>query len=588
MRHGMFRGIKAGMDTMRVALLGFESEENLSLRYLAAAVEGAGFAVELFALGHGEAAEAVAERVVAGGPGLVGISVPFQSRAPELLALAARLRAAGYTGHLVVGGHFATFEYGAILEGHPAIDSVARHEGEDTLVELCRRVSAGGPLEPIPGLVVRRAPAPSGAGRLPILPSGRPGWVAGPKRPLTHLDALRFPDRRGAPQDVLGVAAAPMVGSRGCYADCSFCCIYAYADNAQGPRYRMRTPENIVEEMEAEYRQRGVRLFIFHDDNFFLPHTPTNLKRYRRFGELLARRGLSDIGLVIKCRPNDVDPELFQLLKDLGMIRAYVGIETNSEEGVVSLNRRISPDDNRRALRILDELEVYHSFNVLIFDPEATLEGVASNLDFMEAFADTPFNFCRAEVYAGTPLKQMLEAEGRLRGDYLAWTYEMRDPRVELLFRIVTTAFMARNFNGDGAANLNMGMRFDVEVFRRFYPLAWDRAFQRAMVDASRGLGLDSVGQLRRALEFVRRVDLRDRDRVQGFTLELARAISRTDLEFVRTAKRFRREMELRAAARPSRGYAAGQPVWAAESARLGSSTGLEMSTELLPRPAGL
>ena len=117
--------------------------------------------------------------------------------------------------------------------------------------------------------------------------------------------------------------------------------------------------------------------------------------------------------------PNDVDRELFRLLKDIGVIRAYVGIETNSDEGIVSLNRRITSEDNRRALRLLDELDVYCSFNVLIFDPEATLDGVEANLDFMEEMADRPFNFCRAEVYAGTPLRQLLEAAGPAPGRLL-------------------------------------------------------------------------------------------------------------------------------------------------------------------------
>ena len=38
------------------------------------------------------------------------------------------------------------------------------------------------------------------------------------------------------------------------------------------------------------------------------------------------------------------------------MIRAYVGIETNSDEGIVSLNRRITSGDNRRAMEVLRDL----------------------------------------------------------------------------------------------------------------------------------------------------------------------------------------------------------------------------------------
>jgi hypothetical protein len=472
-----------------------------------------------------------------------------------------------------VGGHFATFEYESILRDVPAIDSVVRHEGEQTFVELYARLREGASLEGLPGLVRRTA-----------------GQVqAGEARPLPPLDTLPFPDRRGEPHDVLGVRSAPLLGSRGCYADCSFCCIFAYADAARGPRYRMRSPESIVREMKEERERRGVRLFVFHDDNFFLPYAPKNLERYRAFAALLRNAGLDDIGLVIKCRPNDVEPELFEILKSIGIIRAYVGIETNSDEGIVSLNRRITSDDNRRALALLRRQEIYCSFNVLLFDPEATLEGISRNLDFMGEHADIPFNFCRAEVYAGTPLKAILEKQGRLRGNYLAWTYEMREPRVELLFRLCNTAFGGRNFKPDGLASLNMGIRFDNEVMRRFYPRAWDEAWNRRVLAFSRAVGDDTVGRLREALAFVQRADLADREAIRGFGLVLARGVARADLALLGEIRVLRQELEARArgeGARPARPFGRGMPVWAAETARLASSAGRAVSNEILPAPA--
>jgi len=565
-----------------VTLVGAEYEENLSLRYLAAAARAGGFSAAIVPYDGPDETERVMDAILATEPEVVGISVPFQHRAPELLGLAATLRARGYAGHVVVGGHFATFEYAAILDQHPAIDSVARHEGEDTLVELCGRVRDGRSLAGTAGLIVRA----ERRGTLPIA-GQRGAIVVGEKRPLPHLDALPLPDRSGAPHDVLGVLCSPIVGSRGCYADCSFCCIFAYADNADGARYRMRSPEEIAREMKQEYELRGVRLFVFHDDNFFVPHAPKNLKRYRRLGELLRAEGMTDIALVIKCRPNDVDRELFEVLREMGAIRAYVGIETNSGEGIVSLNRRITSEDNRRALRLLRELGFYCSFNVLMFDPEATLAGVEANLAFMEEFADVPFNFCRAEVYAGTPLKATLEKEGRLRGDYLAWTYEMKDPRVELLFRVCTTAFYGRNFKPDGIANLNMGIRFDAEVLKRFHPDGWDDDYGARLEAFSRGVGTDTVKHVREALAFAREVALDDRAAVHGFTLALARKVSQSDLELLGRVKALRREMEERAG-RSNRLTSNVLPArpWAAETARLGTSVGREISTEVLPAPA--
>ncbi|HET9317177.1 MAG TPA: radical SAM protein, partial [Vicinamibacteria bacterium] len=418
---------------------------------------------------------------------------------------------------------------------------------------------------------------------------GPDGPVVGPDRSLPRLDDLAWPDRRGRPHDVLGIPTAPIVGSRGCYADCSFCCIFAYAENAKGPRYRRRSVADIVAEMKRERERRGIRLFVFHDDNFFLPHLPANVKRYSEMRDLLRAEGLDDVALVVKCRPNDVDRGLFELLKDMGVIRAYVGIETNSDEGIVSLNRRITSQDNRRALRLLEELDVYCSFNVLIFDPEATLQGIEANLDFMEEMADRPFNFCRAEVYAGTPLKHVLESQGRLEGDYFAWGYRMRAPRVELLFRIASTAFASRNFKPDGVHNLNMGIRFDNEVMRFFYPQAWDPEWQARLRELSEDVARHGVSRMRSALAFARSVETEDHGAVKAFTLELARDVARADLSFIGRVKALRREMEARILAcggrlgRPDPRVAA--PPWAAESARLGSSIGLELSTELLPAP---
>jgi len=557
----------------QVMLVGSEFEENLSIRYLASALAPTGLDTEILAFDDSSQKEGLIDAVIHSSPLVVGISVPFQARAEELLSFATSLRQRGYSGHVCVGGHFATFQYMEILSCVPAIDSIVRHEGEETFRELCEALRDERETTSIPGLVYRRAG----------------DVIVGPTRPLPKLDSLSFPKRDGRPHDVVGVPCSPLVGSRGCYADCSFCCIFAYSENAQGPRYRMRTPKNIVEEMKLEYEQRGVRLFIFHDDNFFLPYAPKNLERYRELAELIRAEEMENIGLVIKCRPNDVQPEVFRLLKSMGMIRAYVGIETNSEEGVISLNRRITSEDNRRALRILKSLEVYYSFNVLIFDPEATLAGVATNLDFMSEFADTPFNFCRAEVYAGTPLREILEADGRLMGDYLAWNYEIRSPRVELLFRIAVKSFYGRNFKSDGIANLNMGVRFDNEVMRHFYPAAWDRSWDDRLVDFSRRVGENSVRHMREALHFVTEVGLEDYRSVNAFALNLARKVADADLELLKEVKGHRREMEERIAkcGGPTTRdrFGRGMPAWAAETGRLGTSVGREFSSEQLPAP---
>ena len=64
---------------------------------------------------------------------LVGLSMVFTARAAEFLALAERLRAQGYGGHVTAGGHFATFHAGEILRDCSALDSIVHGEGEEVM-----------------------------------------------------------------------------------------------------------------------------------------------------------------------------------------------------------------------------------------------------------------------------------------------------------------------------------------------------------------------------------------------------------------------------------------------------------------------
>src|SRR3954470_7650012 len=94
-----------------VALVGPEIEENLSLRYLASALREAGYRPEILPFNGSSAPPGPHEQIARAPdpPLVVGISMAFQWRAQDMLALAVGLREAGYRGHITGGGHFATF-----------------------------------------------------------------------------------------------------------------------------------------------------------------------------------------------------------------------------------------------------------------------------------------------------------------------------------------------------------------------------------------------------------------------------------------------------------------------------------------------
>ncbi len=320
------------------------------------------------------------------------------------------------------------------------------------------------------------------------------------------LTSLPRPDRRGEPATCLGHRLAPLVGSRGCYANCSFCCIAAWHEAASpGKRYRNRPLDDIADEVAELHHGRGIEVFVFHDDNFFLPNAARNLERIGHLADLLDARGVHRYATVVKARPTDVQPAVFAtLVHRLNCIRAYVGIETDSDQGLSTLHRQARSRHNWEALRVIDGLGLYACFNLLLFDPDTTLASLEDNLRFIEAHAEHPFNFGRVELYAGTPLLERMQTEHRAVGDWLQWDYPLNDRSIERVFQMATRAFYPRNFSSTALANSLMSTHFDVAVARHFHPRAYRRAWLDEAKLLSRTLGSDSAEGLRGLVAHVR------------------------------------------------------------------------------------
>jgi len=195
---------------MKVLLAGPDYEENLSIRYLSAALLHAGYDTELATFNSMADLRAVAE-AAATAP-IVGLSMCFQSRALEFLRLAQLIKSR-HPGTLVVaGGHYASCAAEDLLTHHPEIDVIVIHEGEHTLVEIAEGLGALPERFPqIPGVAYRDENS-----QVHFSPV---------RHTLDNLNTLPFPDRRGPVHMLAGVPTSYLMGSRGCYGKCAYCCI---------------------------------------------------------------------------------------------------------------------------------------------------------------------------------------------------------------------------------------------------------------------------------------------------------------------------------------------------------------------------
>ncbi len=498
-----------------VALVGPEIEENLSLRYIASSLAKAGVRSELVPFNfEGDFASAMEtilrapERPIA-----VGISLAFQWRARDFLALAVALREGGYEGHITMGGHFGTFAAKEVLGDFPEIDSIVRQEAEETMVALVTALEKKTPLTSIAGLALRTGDD--------IVMTEHPA--------LPDLATLPRPDRRGEPASCFGHGIAPLVSSRGCYANCSFCCIAAWHEQSlPGKRYRIREVDDVADEMIELQKTRGIDVFVFHDDNFFVPGHRQNRERFAALADALERKKIGPFATVVKARPTDCDPAVFEILKQrLNCIRVYIGIETDADQGLRTLRRWSHSKQNHKSIDLVRKLDLYTCYNMLIFDPDTTIESLRTNVEFLRYAPEFPSNFGRVELYAGTPLLSRMQAEGRVRGDYLQWDYDLGSPEVERIFSLAMECFMPRNFGSDALANRIMGTRFDIEVSRHFHPDLFQKEWLDEGKELSRILTLDGADALAKIIDAVERGASQEEGR--ALALELSPTLRATE-----------------------------------------------------------
>ena len=500
-----------------VLLVGAEELENLSTRYLAAVLRQHGYSVELAAFSAADEMDAVLQRAQWIQPRLVGLSIIFQYRAPEFMELAAELRRILPQAHITTGGHFPTFAAADLLRDYPALDSVVRGEGELTLLELMQRLDSPETWRAILGLSFRRD------GRI----------VENPPRPLiADLDSLPFPSRDTPPQHHLGIGFSPIVGSRGCHRDCSFCSIHSFYGASAGRLQRFRSVPNLVDEMELLYHDFGVCFFVFNDDEWF-PPGEARLTRVADLERELRRRKL-DVIMSIKCRADDVKEDLFRRLLDMGVVRAYVGVESGSDHSLRTLNKRTTVAQNRQALEALHKVGMLADFGLIFFDPDSTIEDIRANLDFFHAMAgegQAPLSFGRMEVYAGTPILDRLQSEGRLTGSYMAWNYIIPDPRVEILFRLMYATLRHRHYSNDGAAKRCSIACYEMTMYKYLRRGRTDAALNEQLRQIVARVNNHSLAMLEEMFDFSLRENIYDAGLVNDQAAAWASRVNLFDLQ---------------------------------------------------------
>jgi radical SAM superfamily enzyme YgiQ (UPF0313 family) len=229
-------------------------------------------------------------------PDVVGISSLFTPYYREALEIARRVKKR-LDVPVVMGGPHASAAPESLLSS-PDVNYVIRGEGEKAFVDFLAFIQSDKPVEGVPNLAYKKE------GRFCFNPIGE----------NFSLDKLPLPDLDDFAPSTYTLAGKPMtfmITSRSCPHKCSFCSVHT----TFGEKYRLRSLENVLEEIELRYRQ-GFRVIDFEDDN--LTYYKSTFKGLCR--QLIARlpRGALELVAMNGISYLSLDDEMLELMAEAG------------------------------------------------------------------------------------------------------------------------------------------------------------------------------------------------------------------------------------------------------------------------------
>ena len=293
-----------------------------------------------------------------------------------------------------IGGPHVTFWDDKALQEEPSLDVVVRGEGENTMLELAQRVEKDQAFHDLVGTTCRKGTE----------------IMKNPDRPfLEDLDSLPYPAlhlwQHTENLRKYGTIPYPVMTSRGCVYWCNFCT----AVRMFGRRYRMRSPKNVVDELEFLHRNYYANQFTFYDDAFTVDQART-----AKICEEIQRRGLR-IKWDCETRVDMVSKELLVKMREAGCIAVWFGVESGSKKVLTSMGKGFSLTQTRRAFKWAKEAGLMTVAGVILGFPGETKESAWETIRFVKELNPNDVGFYIATPYPGTPLYEEVKANGSLK-----------------------------------------------------------------------------------------------------------------------------------------------------------------------------
>ena len=224
---------------------------------------------------------------------------------------------------------------------------------------------------------------------------------------IADLDTTPIPDFKLL-KNWESMKSWPIMTSRGCPYDCTFCSVTAMF----GQSYRVKSVERVLEEIKS-YDHNW---FFFVDDHFIV--------RKKRTNELLDAFKEQKLNLRWSCQVRTElgrDPELVNKMRQTGCRTVYVGFESINPESLEEMNKRQTPEDIRQSIQVFRKSDI-NIHGMFMFGTDSEDKDIFRNTsEFCRKSGITTVQYMIMTPLPGTVLYKQLEKEGRLL--HKKWEY---------------------------------------------------------------------------------------------------------------------------------------------------------------------
>jgi anaerobic magnesium-protoporphyrin IX monomethyl ester cyclase len=355
----------------------------LGLLYIASCLRAAGVGVRLLDLNvypgwRGRLKKTLKEYA----PQIAGISANF-SNTVQSSEIAALVKSFNKNVTVVAGGPQPTVapeEYRI-----PDIDYIIPYESEKVMLDFCR----SGAQDTVPGVLSCRAP------------DFRRVYEKIERVLVEELDSLPFPAYEMIDVSryyTLGYRKLPLVSmitSRGCGHNCIFC-----SQAVSGRKWRKRSAENVVDEMEWLVKVIGAGEISVEDDNF-----TSDQERVRRICGLIRRKKIRfSWQLQNGIRVDGLNKALLQELKDAGCWKVAIAPEVGDEESLRRIRKGAALEQFREAAAWCREVGIVYLGYFMMGFPFQKEEDMDRTSAFARELDPLCISLTKLVTFPGTPL----------------------------------------------------------------------------------------------------------------------------------------------------------------------------------------